>query len=80
METIQMTNQRLNWGEMAAMKMFGKSKGKDNSFVATAVVDKDIYFTPEQIAHIQIAQQQAREGKGTLVKGRDELLRYLDSL
>ncbi len=55
-------------------------RGKNKAYAITPISKDDLYFTPEMLARIELSIQQAKEGKVTTVKGKEELKQFLDSL
>jgi len=55
-------------------------RGSKQAYVLTPVSDNDLYFTPEMIARIKESQQQIKEGKSTIIKTKEELDTFFDSL
>ena len=55
-------------------------RGKNKAYSITPISKDDVYFTPEMLARIDIAIQQAKDGKVTTVSGKEELKQFLDSL
>jgi len=55
-------------------------RGRKQSYTLTPVNDDDLYFTPEMEAKIERAKQQIGNGEYTVIKDKEELRRYFDSL
>lgn len=55
-------------------------RGSKQAYVLTPVSDDDLYFTPEMIARTKESQQQIKEGKSTVIKTKEELDNFFDSL
>ncbi|MDR0680476.1 MAG: prevent-host-death protein [Dysgonamonadaceae bacterium] len=55
-------------------------RGKDKAYSVNAISEDDLYFTPEMVRKVEHSMQQAKEGKVTTIKGREELRRFFDSL
>ena len=45
-----------------------------------SIVGSDDYFTPAVIAKIELAMQQCKRGEGTVIRNKEEMQRYFDSL
>jgi hypothetical protein len=54
--------------------------GPKQTYPLTPVSDNDTYFTPEMIQRVKDGQQEIREGKSTVIKGKDELDKFFDNL
>jgi antitoxin (DNA-binding transcriptional repressor) of toxin-antitoxin stability system len=63
---------RIDKGEQIVIQ---RKKGK--SYALTPI---DPYFTPEMLAEIEEALEQAKQGKVTTCKTYEETLKFLDSL
>ncbi|MDR0863898.1 MAG: hypothetical protein LBO74_03080 [Candidatus Symbiothrix sp.] len=71
MTTIEVTSRQL------------KKKKKLFNLVLTPVkkeVEIDSFFTPEMLKRIEKSRQQAKEGKTTLCRTKEESMAFLDSL
>lgn len=55
-------------------------RGRKQAYVLTPVSDDDLYFTPEMIARIKESQKQIKEGKSVVIKTKEELDSFFDSL
>jgi hypothetical protein len=55
-------------------------RGKDKAYSIHTVLEDDLYFTPEMIRKIEHSMQQAKEGKVTTIKSKEELHRFFESL
>ena len=55
-------------------------RGRKQSYVLTPVSEDDLYFTPEMIERIKDAQQEIKDGKSTVIKNKEELDAFFDSL
>ncbi|MHB1179161.1 MAG: type II toxin-antitoxin system prevent-host-death family antitoxin [Daejeonella sp.] len=55
-------------------------RGKNKAYSITPVTEDDLYFTPEMLARIDQSIQQAKDGKVTTVRGKEELKQFLNSL
>jgi len=55
-------------------------RGKNKAYSITPISESDVYFTPEMLARIDLSIQQAKDGKVTSVKNKEELKQFLDSL
>jgi antitoxin YefM len=55
-------------------------RGKNKAYSITRISEDDLYFTPEMLARIDLALQQAKDGNVTTIRGKDELKQFLDSL
>ena len=55
-------------------------RGRKQSYVLTPVSEDDLYFTPEMIQRIKDAQQEIKDGKSTVIKSKEELDAFFDSL
>lgn len=55
-------------------------RGSKQAYVLTPVSSDDLYFTSEMIARIKESQQQIKEGKGIVLKTKEELDTFFDSL
>ena len=55
-------------------------RGREQTYVLTPVSEDDLYFTPEMIQRIKDAQQEIKEGKSTVIKSKEELDAFFDSL
>ena len=53
---------------------------RKQSYALTPVNEDDFYFTPEMEAKIEKAMQQIENGEYTVIKTKEELHRYFDSL
>ena len=55
-------------------------RGSKQAYVLTPVSTDDLYFTSEMIARIKESQQEIRDGKSIVVKTKEELNNFFDSL
>jgi len=55
-------------------------RGKNKAYSLTPVTEDDLYFTPEMLKRIKESLQEAKDGKVTTIRGKDELKQFLDSL
>ena len=55
-------------------------RGRNKAYFLTPVTADDLYFTPEMLALIKESQQEIIDGKGIVVKTKEELTTFLDSL
>jgi len=56
-------------------------RGKNKSYKITAVSEDDTLMSKEEFfAKIDRSLQEIEEGKGTVIKTKDELMAFLDSL
>lgn len=55
-------------------------RGRKQTYVLTPVTEDDLYFTPEMIQRIKESQQEIKEGKLTVLKNKEELDAFFDSL
>lgn len=54
--------------------------GKKQAYVLTPLDNDDLYFTPDMINRIKESEQQIKEGKGTIIKTKEELDSYFENL
>jgi ERCC4-type nuclease len=66
---------RIDSGEQVIIQ-----RGKNKAYSLNMISKADLYFTPEMIRKIEHSIQQAKEGKVTTVKGKQELHRFFDGL
>lgn len=55
-------------------------RGRKQTYVLTPISEDDLYFTPEMVQRIKDAQQEIKEGKSTVIKTKEELDCFFDSL
>lgn len=55
-------------------------RGSKQAYVLTPVSADDLYFTPEMVSRIKEAQQQIKDGKGIVIKTKEELNTFFDTL
>ena len=55
-------------------------RGSTKSYKITPVSDDDISFSPEMEAKIERAKQQIENGECTVIRNKEELRHYFDSL
>jgi hypothetical protein len=55
-------------------------RGTKQAYVLTPVSADDLYFTPEMITRIKESQQQIKDGKGIIIKTKEELNIFFDKL
>lgn len=55
-------------------------RGKNKAYAITPISEDDLYFTAGMLEKIDLSIQQAKDGKVTTVRGKDELKQFLDSL
>jgi hypothetical protein len=55
-------------------------RGKKQAYALTPVDDDDLYFGPEMMKKIEDSMLQAKDGKVTTIKNKEELHLFLDSL
>jgi antitoxin (DNA-binding transcriptional repressor) of toxin-antitoxin stability system len=55
-------------------------RGNDKAYALTPISEEDLYFTPEMLEKIELALKQVENGECTVIKGKEELQRYLDNL
>jgi hypothetical protein len=92
METLQVTNkefaekQELFFDLATQGAQIFIRRGKNHFFVLSSVAaeyvnnDEEYYFSPKEIAHIKLAQQQAREGKVTHCHTLEETMKFFENL
>jgi hypothetical protein len=66
---------RIDEGERVVVQW---EKGKAYSLIP--VTEDDLYFTPEMLAKIDRAIAQYEEGKYTVLRDKEDLYQYFDSL
>jgi ERCC4-type nuclease len=55
-------------------------RGSKQSYVLTPISTDDLYFTSEMIARIKESQQEIRDGKSIVIKTKEELNTFFESL
>jgi antitoxin YefM len=55
-------------------------RGKNKAYSITPITEDDLYFTPKMLARIEESQQEIRDGKGIVIKTKEELNTFLDNL
>ncbi|SFC31091.1 hypothetical protein SAMN05421747_10851 [Parapedobacter composti] len=55
-------------------------RGNKQAYVLTPVSGDDLYFTPEMVQRIKESRQQIKAGKGIVIKTKEELDTYFDTL
>lgn len=55
-------------------------RGRKQAYVLTPVSADDLYFTPEMIERKKESQQEIREGKSIVLKTKEELNAFFESL
>ena len=55
-------------------------RGTKQAYVLTPVSGDDLYFTPSMVERIKKSHQQIKEGKGIVLKTKEDLDAYFDSL
>jgi hypothetical protein len=55
-------------------------RGSKQAYVLTPVSTDDLYFTSEMIARIKESQQQIKDGESVIIKTKEELNSFFDSL
>ena len=55
-------------------------KPKRAYMLVNSIIDSDDYFTPAVIAKIELAMQQYKEGKYTVINNKEELHHFFNSL
>jgi PHD/YefM family antitoxin component YafN of YafNO toxin-antitoxin module len=73
-------NQRLYFDKVDEGEQVVVQRGKDKSYVLTAVTEGDLYFNAEMIARIKKSLEEARKGETTRVENKQELKALLRSL
>lgn len=73
-------NQRLYFDKVDDGEQVVVQRGKDKSYVLSAVSEDDLYFNAEMIARIKKSLEEARKGETTRVENKQELKALLRSL
>jgi hypothetical protein len=55
-------------------------RGSKQAYVLTPVSTDDLYFTSEMIARIKESQQQIKDGESVIIKTKEQLNSFFDSL
>lgn len=55
-------------------------RGRKQAYVLTPVSTDDLYFTPEMIERIKESQQEIKDGKSIVLKTKEELDAFFESL
>lgn len=55
-------------------------RGSKQAYVLTPVSDDDMYFTPKMVQRIKDSEQEVKKGKGIVIKTKEDLDAYFDSL
>lgn len=55
-------------------------RGSKQAYVLTPVSTDDLYFTPEMISRIKESHQEIKDGKGIVIKTKEELDAFFDRL
>ncbi|WP_432714062.1 hypothetical protein, partial [Pedobacter sp.] len=55
-------------------------RGSKQAYVLTPVSTDDLYFTAEMVARIKESQQEIKEGKSIVLKSKEELDDFFESL
>lgn len=55
-------------------------RGSKQADVLTPIPADELYFTPEMIAQIKESQQQINDGKGIVIRTKEELNTFFDTL
>jgi len=55
-------------------------RGSKQAYVLTPISTDDLYFTSEMIARIKESQQEIKEGKSVVLKTKEELNNFFESL
>lgn len=55
-------------------------RGSKQAYVLTPVSADDLYFTPEMVDRIKESQQEIKGGKGIVIKTKEELTTFFDTL
>ncbi|RYY07372.1 MAG: hypothetical protein EOP43_03470 [Sphingobacteriaceae bacterium] len=55
-------------------------RGNKQAYVLTPVSADDLYFTPEMVARIKESRQEIKDGKGIVIKTKEELNTFFDTL
>jgi hypothetical protein len=55
-------------------------RGDKQAYMLTPISSDDLYFNSEMIARIAESQQEIKDGKGIVIKTKDELNTFFDEL
>ena len=55
-------------------------RGSKKAYVLTPISINDLYFSEEMIQRIKDAEQEIKQGKGIIIKSKQDLDAYFDSL
>lgn len=55
-------------------------RGRKQAYVLTPISTDDLYFTSEMITRIKESQQEIKEGKSVVLKTKEELNNFFESL
>jgi hypothetical protein len=86
MKVLQVTSRQFREKQKAFFELADKGekiiirRGNKKSYVLTPVDDDDLYFTPEMLAKIDKAVQQAKEGEVTYITNKEDLNNFLNTL
>lgn len=70
-------NQRLYFDKVDAGEQVIVQRGKDKSYVLTAIKKEDMYFNEKMINRIKESAQQAKDGNYIEIESTDELKELL---
>ena len=55
-------------------------RGSKQAYVLTPVSTDDLYFTPEMVARIKESQQEIKDGRGIVIRTKEEMNTFFDTL
>ena len=55
-------------------------RGRKQTYVLTPISEDDLYFTPQMVQRIKDAQQEVKNGESTVLKTKEEIDAFFDSL
>ena len=86
MKIIEITSREFREKQRAYFELADKGekviirRGKKQAYILTPIQSDDIQLSPEMETKIQLALQEAQEGKTTKVETKEKLRAFLDSL
>lgn len=86
MAVLQITSRQFRDKQKAIFELADKGekiiirRGDKQAYVLVPVDDDDLYFTPEMLAKIDMAVQQAKEGEVTYITSKEDLNNFLNTL
>lgn len=86
MATLEITSRQFREKQKDIFELADKGekviikRGRKQAYILMPIDKDDLYFTSKMLEKIDLSIQQAKEGKVTKIKSKEELISFLDNL